>query len=319
MAYTHLTINELIWIEEYFKIGIATLEISRRLKRARQTIHNVVASLKAGGNVQEYYQRYKENNSKCGRKKYELTENEVALVKEKVASGWTPDVIIGRGEHPLNCSTRTLYRRFKEDDRFDITTLPMRGKRKENGHQEKRGKQAFRRTIHDREETYPLYNSEFGHLEGDTIIGKDHKSCVITLVERVSKCIITLKPEGRKAEDIEKRVNAWLNKLPKNIFKSITFDCGKEFSNWKSISSKQDIDIFFADPGRPSQRGLNENSNGLLRRDGLPKQTDFNQMDESYIQSVASFRNSIPRKSLNYKTPVEVLVENICGKLSNLY
>ena len=214
---------------------------------------------------------------------------------------------------------RTLYRSFKDDDRIDVTTLPMKGKRKENGHQEKRGKQAFRRTINDREEAYPLYGSEFGHLEGDTIVGKDHKSCVITLVERISKSIITLKPEGRKAEDIERRINAWLNKLPRKIFKSITFDCGKEFSNWKSISNKHDIDIFFADPGRPSQRGLNENSNGLLRRDGLPKQTDFNEMDESFIQSVASFRNHIPRKSLNYKTPVEVLVENIYGKLSNLY
>ena len=87
----------------------------------------------------------------------------------------------------------------------------------------------------------------------------------------------------------------------------------------KILEIAKNIDIFFADPGRPSQRGLNENSNGLLRRDGLPKQTDFNEMDESFIQSVASFRNHIPRKSLNYKTPVEVLVENIYGKLSNLY
>ena len=54
MAYTHLTINEFVWIEEYFKIGISTSEISRRLKRARQTIHNLVSYLKAGGNIQEY-------------------------------------------------------------------------------------------------------------------------------------------------------------------------------------------------------------------------------------------------------------------------
>ncbi len=64
-------------------------------------------------------------------------------------------------------------------------------------------------------------------------------------------------------------------KFPVNLFKSITFDCGKEFSNWKSISNAHDIDIFFADPGCPGQRGLNEHSNGLLRRNGLPKQMDF--------------------------------------------
>lgn len=80
-----------------------------------------------------------------------------------------------------------------------------------------------------------------------------------------------------------------------------------------------DIDIYFADPGTPSQRGLNENSTGLLRKDGLPKQMDFNEVDESFIQSIASKRNNIPRKSLNYKTPTEVFLSHICKEeLSNL-
>ncbi|MEB5584722.1 IS30 family transposase, partial [Enterococcus faecium] len=74
--------------------------------------------------------------------------------------------------------------------------------------------------------------------------------------------------------------------VPKNLFKSITFDCGKEFSNWKSISNTNDIDIYFADPETPSQRGLNEHSNGLLRKDGLPKEMDFNQVNQGFISSV---------------------------------
>ncbi|MXS54444.1 IS30 family transposase, partial [Enterococcus faecalis] len=84
-----------------------------------------------------------------------------------------------------------------------------------------------------------------------------HKSAVITLVERLSKVIITLQPEGRRAIDIENRLNQWMQSVPKYLFKSMTFDCGKEFSNWKSISNINDIDIYFADPGTPSQRGLN--------------------------------------------------------------
>nr|MDK7631874.1 IS30 family transposase [Globicatella sanguinis] len=71
---------------------------------------------------------------------------------------------------------RTLYRRFKDSELFDPSTLPMKGKRKPNGHQEKRGKQHFRRTIEDRKKENPQYEKEFGHLEGDTIVGKDHKS-----------------------------------------------------------------------------------------------------------------------------------------------
>ena len=95
------------------------------------------------------------------------------------------------------------------------------------------------------------------------------------------------------------------------MFKSITFDCGKEFSNWKSISHSNDIDIYFADPGTPSKRGLNEHSNWLLRQDGLPKKMDFNDVDVALIHSVASRRNNIPRKSLNYKIPLEVFLSYV--------
>ena len=69
-----------------------------------------------------------------------------------------------------------------------------------------------------------------------------------------------------------------------------------------------DIDIYFADPGTPSQRALNEHSNGLLRKDGLPKGMDFNQVDQTFVSSIAFYRNNIPRKSLNYKTPLEVFL-----------
>ena len=68
------------------------------------------------------------------------------------------------------------------------------------------------------------------------------------------------------------------------------------------------LSIYFSDPGTPSQRALNENSNGLLRRDGLPKEMDFNEVNQIFISSVAAKRNKIPRKSLNYQTPLEVFM-----------
>lgn len=219
-------------------------------------------------------------------------------------------MIIGRAELPISCSVRTLYRLFKQG-KFDSSTLPMKGKRKPNGHREKRGKQTFKRTIHQRDIEHHDFKNEFGYLKSDTIVGKHHKSAVITLVERLSKVIITLQPNGRQAIDIENRLNNWLSAVPVHLFKSITFDCGKEFSNWKSISNLNDIDIYFADPGTPSQRSLNEHSNGLLRKDGLPKKMNFNEVDESFIHSVASKRNNIPRKSLNYKTPLEVFLSYV--------
>lgn len=114
-------------------------------------------------------------------------------------------------------------------------------------------------------------------------------------------------------------LSEWLSSPPKNIFKSIIFDCGKEFSSWKSVRNTNDIDVYFADPGVPSQRGLNENSNGLLRKYGLPKRMDFNKVNQFYIEPIASKRNNIPRKSLHYQTSLELFLSYIDDeKLSNL-
>lgn len=318
MTYTHLTTDELVMIESYFKMKQSVLKTARCLNRSRQTIHTVYQFLKTGKTAMDYYRQYKKNKKRCGRRPIELPKDQKEYIQTRVAQGWTPDVLIGRAEFPIGCSMRTLYRMFQLN-KFDVTLLPMKGKRKPNNHKEKRGKQAFRRTIHERNKEYANFKNEFGHLEGDTIVGAKHKSTVITLVECLSKAIITLKPKGRQAKDIENRLNSWLQKVPKDLFKSITFDCGKEFSNWKAISNCHDIDIYFADPGTPSQRGLNENSNGLLRKDGLYKQMDFNLVDEEFIQSISSKRNNIPRKSLNYRTPMEVFLSYVnVDELSNL-
>ncbi|MGX6979687.1 IS30 family transposase [Vagococcus elongatus] len=310
MTYKHLTIDEITMIESYFHQKVKPVTIAKRMCRAIQTIYTVVNFFKQGFSAIDYWHRYKENKKKCGRKRIEFSDSEKQYIKEKVAQDWTPDVIIGRQERMIPCSMRTLYRKFSNGE-FDVQTLPMKGRRKPNGHQETRGKQAFKRTLDDRTRHYPNFKEEFGHLEGDTIVGVHHKSAVITLVERVSKVIITLKPKGRKANDIEEALNHWFERFPKHFFKSITFDCGKEFSNWKSVSNQQDIDIFFADPGTPSQRALNEHSNGLLRRDGLPKSKDFRDVSQEFISSVSCHRNYIPRKSLNYQTPIEVFLSYV--------
>ncbi|MGO4942223.1 IS30 family transposase [Ruoffia tabacinasalis] len=318
MTYTHLTTEELVMIEAYFHQQISVMKIAAYIGRSRQTIHNVITFLRKGYTALDYFKQYQKNKKRCGRRPIALPNDQQAYIQKKVAQGWTPDVIIGRGEKVIACSSRTLYRQFKQG-LFDQKTLPMKGKRKPNGHKEKRGKQVFKRDLSERSTDFPCFKEEFGHLEGDTIVGAHHQSAIITLVERLSKAIITLKPNGRKAQDIEATINNWFQCIPRNLFKLITFDCGKEFSNWKSISHQNDVAIYFADPGTPSQRALNEHSNGLLRKDGLPKEMDFNQVDQSFVSAVASLRNRIPRKSLDYQTPLEVFLSYINEKqLSSL-
>ncbi|MBU9673922.1 IS30 family transposase [Planococcus sp. CP5-4_YE] len=312
MTYTHLTTDELVMIEAYFHQETPVAIIAARLKRSRQPIYNVIHFLKLGHTALDYYTRYQQNKKRCGRRKIVLPQKQLAYIQDKVAQGWTPDVIVGRAETVIDCSVRTLYRLFKNHV-FDVATLPMKGKRKPNGHQERRGKQAFKRHISEREVDYPSFQQEFGHIEGDTIVGARHKSAVITLVERLTKVIIALKPSGRKARDIEIALDQWFQGIPRHLFKSITFDCGKEFSNWKPLCNQHDVSIYFADPGTPSQRALNEHSNGLLRKDGLPKEMDFNRVDQPFISTVADKRNHIPRKSLDYRTPLEVFLSHLNG------
>lgn len=312
MTYTHLTTDELVMIEAYFHQQTPVAIIAARLKRSRQPIYNVINFLKSGQTAIDYYTRYQQNKKRCGRRKLVLPQKQLAYIQDKVAQGWTPDVIVGRAETVIDCSVRTLYRLFKNRI-LDEATLPMKGKRKPNGHQERRGKQAFKRHISEREADYPSFQQEFGHIEGDTIVGVRHKSAVITLVERLTKVIIALKPAGRKACGIETTLNQWFQGIPRHLFKSITFDCGKEFSNWKSLCNRHDVSIYFADPGTPSQRALNEHSNGLLRKDGLPKEMDFNQVDQPFISAVADKRNHIPRKSLDYRTPLEAFLSHLNG------
>lgn len=302
-------------IEAYYHAGKKMSDIATALKRARQTITNVITFLKDGHSAYDYYERYKANKKSCGRKETQLSHEIQDFIQDHLEQDWSLDVIKGTYPDKIPCSMRTLYR-LADRGVFRKEDLPWKGKRKPNGQKETRGKQAFSRDLRERAEVYPDFQTEFGHLEGDTIVGEKHKSAVITLVERLSKAIVTLRTDGRKASDIEASLHQWLSQCPKHLFKSITFDCGKEFSNWKSISNAHDIDIFFADPGCPGQRGLNEHSNGLLRRHGLPKQMDFNGISQELLSAIADRRNRIPRKSLNYQTPYQVFLTNI--KMSSL-
>lgn len=193
-------------IESYYHKNIPVAKIAVYLKRTRIPIYNVINFLKEGHTVFEYYQKYRGNKKRCRRRKIVLLKKQQAYIKEKVTQGWMPDIIIGRAEESVDCSVRTLYRQFEEKI-FDETTLPMKGKRKPNGHKEHRGKQSFKRNIVGREKDYPQFKQEFDHIEGGTIVGIHHKSAVTKLIERLSNAFITLKLNGRRAQDVEVAIN----------------------------------------------------------------------------------------------------------------
>ena len=143
---------------------------------------------------------------------------------------------------------------------------------------------------------------ELYHFEGDTIVGKDHKGAIVTMVDRVSRFTILGKSKDRTANSINHILYRASNG---NKIITATFDNGKEFSKHKKLTSKTGIKVFFADPYSPWQRGTNENMNRYVRQ-FIPKGTNFDNISHQYLRKLQIDLNNRPKKCLNYLTPNEV-------------
>lgn len=313
MTYTHLTIDELTTIYSFWKLNKKAYRVAPALHRSAETVYRIYRFLDAGGTLIDYQQHYRRHKQHCGRKPIQLSPDELVYIQAKIQAGWQPDTIINRHERSFSCGVRTLYRIFKRDA-FGLFAkdLPMHGQRHPNGYVERRGKAGqLGRDLKTRYQDYPNFKREFGHLEGDTVQGKNHQGAVTTLVERQTKVAIVLNSHTKSSQNVNRSLAAWLTKLPRHLFKSITFDNGKEFAGWRTIANQFDLNIYFAAVGAPNQHGLNENTNNLLRKDGLHHDLIMDQLSDEFVQAVASRRNHIPRKSLNYQTPLEAFVNQI--------
>ena len=146
-----------------------------------------------------------------------------------------------------------------------------------------------------------------GHWEGDLITGALNKSAIGTLVERVSGFVQLLHlPDAHGALEVQEAIAATTARLPETLRRTLTWDQGTELTNHVQIAAATGLDIYFCDPHSPWQRGLNENTNGLLRQ-YFPKGTDLSIFPADYLDYVALQLNTRPRKRHSFKTPAEVL------------
>jgi transposase, IS30 family len=147
-----------------------------------------------------------------------------------------------------------------------------------------------------------------GHHEGDLILGATGtNSAVATIVERVSGYLVLGHlPNGRGAEAVAAAVAEAMSCYPTELAKTLTWDRGTEMANHADLTSRTGLDVYFADPYSPWQRGSNENINGLLR-EYLPKGTDLSVHTADDLAAIANELNDRPRKRLGYLTPTEVL------------
>jgi IS30 family transposase len=173
----------------------------------------------------------------------------------------------------------------------------------------RRNSRDLRGTIRNRvgiEQRPPIVerNIRIGDWEGDTVVGKNHQGALVSLVDRKSKLTLLGKVDRYTAQAVEQTIIDLMETLPRRSY-TLTVDNGQEFASHESIAQRLELNVFFAEPYRAWQRGLNENTNGLIRQ-YVPKGSDVRTLTAKQIEHIRDRLNNRPRKSLGFLTPNEV-------------
>lgn len=244
-------------------------------------------------------------------------------VCEKLRAQWSPEEIANRLpiDHPddkdMRISHETIYDAFYLESKGRLKDLGLHlptGRKKRKKRQPRAATPAQQRFVDDmvliddrpdevEERILP------GHWEGDLILGKNNRSAVITLVERVSRFVVLGHLPGRHtSDDVLKALQTTVAGLDESIWSSITWDQGSEMAGHKAFTMATNIPIYFCHPASPWERGSNENTNGRLRRN-LPKGADLSVYSREDLEMIANIHNHKPRKALGWLTPAEVMAQ----------
>ena len=149
-----------------------------------------------------------------------------------------------------------------------------------------------------------------GHWEGDLIKGRKNKSAIGTLVERTTRMTFIAKLKHDDARSVRKAFTRKFSRLPAALTKSLTYDQGREMAEHKIFTEKTKIQVYFAHPSSPWERGTSENTNSLIR-DFFPAGTDFSKISAQKLKKIENMLNDRPRKVLNFYTPREVFTKTV--------
>lgn len=331
----HLNLEERRIIERLVAQKKSKAEIARMLCRNRSTI---TREIRRGSVLQRkrnpyiskkieqkeyleyeaYYaetgeRRYKENRLNCGAKNRIFNCMElVQFAEQKIFKyKWSPDAVIGYARinnmFESMVSTKTFYN-WIESGLIKVKNIDLllKVKRKQK-HKQRQRKKILGKSIDQRPKEV-LERLEFGHWEGDGIVGKGRKGHLITLVERKLGHGLSFNVGDRKDDKIVAVLDCLQHRYGKyfsEVFKSITFDNGAEFSRSEEMERDNRTNIYYAHPYSAWERAINENWNGMIRR-FIPKGKSFDELTDETLERIVMYINTLPRKRLGYKTPLEL-------------
>lgn len=305
MSYTQLTQEERYQIYILKKAEYCQAEIAELLARDKSTISR---ELRRNRGLKGY--RPKQAHELAVARRHAKVSSRIdaqvwEVVESLIRQEWSPEQIAGRLEKEqwVAISHEWIYQYIYNDkhsggDLYRFLRC-QKVRRKRYGAYSRRGTIPNQVSIDERPSIVDA-KRRFGDWEGNTVIGKGHRGALVTLVERKAHpgC------PSKEAKLVRKAVKQGL--LPhKGRVHTITYDNGREFTDHAGMARDLDTRIYFAHPYASWERGLNENTNGLIRQ-YFPKKRDLTTVTEAELEHVMDKLNNRPRKSLGFRTPNEV-------------
>jgi IS30 family transposase len=283
--------------------------VYRELGRNRSPVYNVYLPHKADGRARDR----KSGSGERPRLKNRIVRRYVIA---KLKLGWSPEQISGtlRKKYPeRSVSYEAIYQYIYDKEtrkRVNLAVyLPRAHKKRKlfgQGHHHKNKLHIPRRVSIDERPKYVAKRTQAGHWEADTVISRQSKKALAVSLERKSRMIHIDKLSAKKSRKLVKAITGRLNRYPKELRRTITYDNGSENVEHERINNILGTKSYFCNPFHSWEKGSIENAIGLIRR-FLPKKTDFAIIDSHRLRKIENLINNRPRKCLNYQTPREVM------------
>lgn len=313
--YNQLAYEQRCQISVLIKSGMSQRMVAKAIGVSQSTISRELAR-----NTGERGYRHKQAQGKAAQRRKEAVKPTrmipamIATIESRLRMEWSPEQISGwlLEKREQLISHESIYLHIWADKQAGgdlYTYLRRQGKKydKRRNGKSTRGQIKNRVSIDERPEVVDD-KSRIGDWEIDTVIGKAHRGALVTIVERVTNFTVSAQVNSKSAADVTRATIALLRPL-KDVVHTITADNGKEFAYHEEISKALSADVYFANPYSSWERGLNENTNGLLRQ-YFPKETNFKEVTQKQVKRAVNRLNSRPRKGLDFKTPGQLMSDH---------